>query len=184
MRVISGNFKGREIKSVAGKNTRPTADKIKESIFNIIGPYFDGGIVLDLFAGTGNLGIESLSRGTNYCYFIDRDFNSINTIKTNINNLKLNDRCEIYKNDYLRAIKILNKKDVKFDIVFLDPPYKMKIIEEIVEFLDNNNMISNNGIIIAEYKKENSLPKSIGNMKVVKDVDYGITRISVLEKGE
>ena len=118
MRVVAGTLKGRNIKAVKGTNTRPTTDKVKENIFNIIGPYFDGGIALDLFGGSGNLGIESLSRGIERVIFVDKESIAINTIKENVKELKIDNQVEIYRNDYLRALKALVKRDIQFDLIF------------------------------------------------------------------
>ena len=122
MRVVAGSLKGRSIKAVKGTNTRPTTDKVKESIFNIIGPYFDGGMALDLFGGSGNLGIESLSRGIDKVIFVDKEGIAINTIKENVKELRLEDRVEIYRNDAFRALKALVKREIQFDLILLDPP--------------------------------------------------------------
>ena len=103
MRVISGSQKGRILKAVPGKTTRPTTDKVKEAIFNMIGPYFNGGYGLDLFAGSGGLGIEGLSRGLDKVIFIDFDYKAIRTIKENVNICRFESMAEIYKNDWKRA---------------------------------------------------------------------------------
>ena len=112
MRVVAGTLKGRSIKAVKGTNTRPTTDKVKESIFNIIGPYFEGGLALDLFGGSGNLGIESLSRGIERAIFVDRENIAIQTIKQNIKDLKLDERVEIYRNDAFKALKAIVKREL------------------------------------------------------------------------
>lgn len=97
--------KGRSLKAVAGTSTRPTTDKVKESIFNMIGPYFDGGRGLDLFAGSGGLGIEALSRGFEHCIFVDRDFKAIQTVKSNLKTLELTKHAQVYRNDAERALR-------------------------------------------------------------------------------
>src|SRR5690606_36343537 len=117
MRVISGTAKGRALKAVPGKRTRPTTDKGKEALFSIIGPYFDGGIVLDLFAGTGGLGIEALSRGAEKAIFIDMDPASIAVIRANLQAAKLDERAEIYRNEANQAIKQFVKRGLAFDYI-------------------------------------------------------------------
>lgn len=128
MRVVAGTLKGRSIKAVKGTNTRPTTDKVKESIFNIIGPYFDGGVALDLFGGSGNLGIESLSRGIDRVIFVDRETIAINTIKQNVKDLKIEDQVEIYRNDAFKALKAIVKRGLQFDLILLDPPYRGNVL--------------------------------------------------------
>src|SRR6478752_9448695 len=110
VRVVSGICKGRPLKAVPGNSTRPTTDKVKEAMFNMIGPYFNGGIGLDLFAGSGSLGIEALSRGLEKVIFVDRDAKAIQIIQENIHNCKIVDAVEVYRNDALRAMKAIIKR--------------------------------------------------------------------------
>src|SRR5690625_5258619 len=110
MRVIAGQFKGRRLKTVPGKNTRPTSDKIKEAVFHMMGPFFQGGQCLDLFAGSGSLGIEAYSRGMDSVTFIDHSNQAIKCIRTNVKELQMEDNSQIYRNDAFRAIHTLGKK--------------------------------------------------------------------------
>lgn len=182
MRVVAGTLKGRHIKAVKGTNTRPTTDKVKENIFNIIGPYFDGGIALDLFGGSGNLGIESLSRGIERVIFVDKESIAINTIKENVKELKIDNQVEIYRNDYLRALKALAKRDIQFDLILLDPPYKGQKINEIIEFIHENELLAVDGIIMAECLKEDELHESVGDINQVRREIYGITAITIYNR--
>ncbi|MGL4336808.1 MAG: 16S rRNA (guanine(966)-N(2))-methyltransferase RsmD [Turicibacter sp.] len=182
MRVVAGTLKGRSIKAVKGVNTRPTTDKVKESIFNIIGPYFDGGVALDLFGGSGNLGIESISRGIDKVIFVDKDFTAYQTIKQNLQDLKIEKQAEVYKNDSYKALSAVAKRQLSFDLILLDPPYKGQKINEIIEFIHENHLLSETGIIMAEYLTEDKLHEQVGDIVQVKRVEYGITAISVFEK--
>ena len=182
MRVVAGTLKGRSIKAVKGTNTRPTTDKVKESIFNIIGPYFDGGVALDLFGGSGNLGIESLSRGIDRVIFVDRETIAINTIKQNVKDLKIEDKVEIYRNDAFKALKAIVKSCLQFDLILLDPPYKGQRINEIIEFIHENELLAMDGIIMAECLKEDELHESIGDIHQVKREIYGITAITIYNR--
>ncbi len=182
MRVVAGTLKGRSIKAVKGTNTRPTTDKVKESIFNIIGPYFDGGVALDLFGGSGNLGIESLSRGIDRVIFVDRETIAINTIKQNVKDLKIEDQVEIYRNDAFKALKAIVKRGLQFDLILLDPPYKGQRINEIIEFIHENELLAIDGIIMAECLKEDELHESIGDIHQVKREIYGITAITIYNR--
>ncbi|MDF2606466.1 MAG: rsmD [Bacillales bacterium] len=181
MRVVSGKNKGMPLKAVPGSNTRPTTDKVKESIFNMIGPYFDGGIGLDLFAGSGGLGIEALSRGVDKVIFVDKDFKAIMTIRENLEACRLNEssNSEVYRNDYIRALKALKKRDIKFDYIFLDPPYKNEIIESILSFISENDLISDNGIVLAEFDSERDIPSEIGVFSEIKSEKYGSCGIKI-----
>ena len=182
MRVVAGTLKGRSIKAVKGTNTRPTTDKVKESIFNIIGPYFEGGLALDLFGGCGNLGIESLSRGIERAIFVDRENIAIQTIKQNIKDLKLDERVEIYRNDAFKALKAIVKRELKFDLILLDPPYKGQRINELIEFIHEHELLSPGGIIMAECLKEDELHDSVGDIVVCKREVYGITAITIYRR--
>ncbi len=183
MRVIAGELKGRIIKPVKGMDTRPTTDKIKENIFNIIGPYFEGGLGLDLFGGSGNLGIEAISRGVDKVIFTDKQHQAVATIKQNLADLKIEDRAEVYKNDAYKSLKTLADRGVKFDIIFLDPPYKGQKINEIITFVHEHDMLAEYGIIMAECLKEDVLMESIADIDVIRRVEYGITAITIYQKG-
>ena len=183
MRVIAGEFRGRQIQAVKGMDTRPTTDKIKENIFNIIGPYFDGGVGLDLFGGSGNLGIEALSRGLDKVVFTDTQYAAISTIKDNLKTLKIENRAEVYKNDAYKALKTLATREMKFDLIFLDPPYKGQKINEIIEFVHEHHLLADDGIIMAECLKEDVLHESVGDIDVIRRVEYGITAITIYQKG-
>jgi 16S rRNA (guanine966-N2)-methyltransferase len=179
MRVISGTLKGRPLKAVPGSGTRPTTDKVKESIFNMLGPFFEGGTGLDLFAGSGGLGIEALSRGLDKVIFVDKDSKALQTIKNNLNDCKLMDQSEVYRNDAGRALKALVKREVSFDYIFLDPPYKQKRLEGLVEYIDEHNLLNENGYVMCEYSSDTGLSDQIGKLHKVKEETYGIIGISI-----
>ncbi|TCS79235.1 16S rRNA (guanine(966)-N(2))-methyltransferase RsmD [Tepidibacillus fermentans] len=181
MRVIAGSAKGRILKAVPGQNTRPTTDKVKESIFNMIGPYFDGGVVLDLFAGTGGLAIEALSRGMEHGVLIDHNKQSIETIRKNVIATNMNQRVEIYHNDAFRALKILKKRGALFDLVFLDPPYRMKVLEEILFFLIDQKLLNDQALIVTEHDAKYSFQnlEQMKELELVKDVTYGDIGITI-----
>lgn len=182
MRVVSGTNKGISLKAVPGNSTRPTTDKVKEAIFNMIGPYFEGGVGLDLFAGSGGLGIEALSRGLDKIIFVDKDGKAIHTIKTNIAACRLEDNSEVYRNDAERAIKALIKREAVFDYIFLDPPYKKQQLEKLVTTIDGEGLLASDGVIVCEHGSEISLPAKIGNLEQVKHEKYGIIAVSIYSK--
>ncbi|WP_019242425.1 MULTISPECIES: 16S rRNA (guanine(966)-N(2))-methyltransferase RsmD [Bacillus] len=179
MRVVSGQCKGRPLKAVPGASTRPTTDKVKESIFNIIGPYFEGGIALDLFAGSGGLGIEALSRGMDRAIFVDREFKAISTIRGNLQACHFTDQAEVYKNDSERAIKALIKREIAFDLILLDPPYKKQKLEELLEIIAKNHLIATNGIIVCEHSNDVELPDRVSTLTRWRHENYGIISISI-----
>jgi len=159
--------------------TRPTTDKVKEAVFSIIGPYFDGGEVLDLFAGTGGLGIEALSRGIERGVFIDADRASLEIIRHNLQATRLEDRAEIYRNDAERALKALAKRERRFKLVFLDPPYRMKIIGELMLALHSLGLLEPGATIVAEYESDYSYEESFGPYRETRKAVYGETAVSI-----
>jgi 16S rRNA (guanine966-N2)-methyltransferase len=181
MRVISGSAKGRPLKAVPGIGTRPTTDKVKEAIFSIIGPYFDGGHVLDLFAGTGGLSIEALSRGMDRAVLTDMDKKSIDTIKHNLHAVGLIGQTEVYCTDARRAIKALIKREAKFDLVFLDPPYRLKIVPELLEQLEQHNLLNPHATIVVEHDAQDVFDKPVGHLQWKRRADYGDTAVTIFK---
>ena len=156
MRVISGKYKGRKLLGYDNENTRPTMDRVKESLFASIQNYIKDSVVLDLFAGTGALGIEALSMGAKSAYLVDRDKKAYNIINNNINNIGI-DNCNILNMDYIEALKYYDKENIKFDIIFLDPPYNSNYIEKSIELISKYNLLNDNGIIIVENDNVNRI---------------------------
>ncbi len=153
MRIIAGSAKGRTIQAPKGMGTRPTTDRVKESVFSIIQHEIPNARVLDLFAGTGALGLESLSRGAKFAAFCDNDKSSIDTIKTNINSLKMEDQCDVFFGEYEAMINRYYSKE-KFDVIFLDPPYAKGMAPGAIELILEKDILSDDGIIACEHDKE------------------------------
>lgn len=182
MRVVSGKYKGCPLKAVPGNSTRPTTDKVKEAIFNMMGPYFDGGIALDLFAGSGGLGIEGLSRGLDKAIFVDQDKKAIATIYDNIKACKISEeQVEVYRNDSFRAAKALVKRGLQVDYLYLDPPYAKQELVKLINFFTENNLLKNTSVILCEHDKSVQLPDTIGPLYRRKFEVYGIIAISIYE---
>lgn len=146
MRVVAGKYRGKKLKEFELNSTRPTMDRVKESIFNLIQFDVADAVVLDLFSGTGALGIEALSRGAKQVYFVDNNKDAINIINSNLKGIEGN--FKVLNQDYLTFLS--NNRNLKFDIVLLDPPFKQNLGETAIKYLVDNNMISENGIIIFE----------------------------------
>lgn len=162
-----------------GIGTRPTTDKVKEAIFSMIGPYFAGGTALDLFAGTGGLGIEALSRGMEKAVFVDADKKSIEVIRANLLAARLEQQAEVYRNDAVRALKALGKRGAKFDLVFLDPPYKMTAIHEMIDFMQQLSLLTSTATIVVEHDSANSYDEQMDGVVRVKHTEYGETAVSI-----
>ena len=183
MRVISGEAKGRPLKAVPGNTTRPTTDKVKEALFSIIGPYFDGETALDLFAGTGGLGIEALSRGAGRCIFIDANPRSVEVVRRNLEAAGLSDRAEVYRNDARKAIKLLEKRDVRFDLLFLDPPYAMKDCDELLTDLASRGMVAEGAVAVVEHESGFDYGERFGEYTRRRHATYGETALSIYRYG-
>lgn len=179
MRVISGQARGHRLKAVPGNNTRPTTDKVKEALFSIIGPYFDGDRVLDLFAGTGALGIEALSRGAAVAVFVDAAAPSIDTVRRNLEATRLADRAEVYRNDANRALKALEKKGEPFGLVFLDPPYAMKVCAELMTELAQRKLVADGAIVVAEHHPSNEYAEEFAGFRRIRLAVYGDIALSI-----
>lgn len=179
MRVISGSARGRTLKAVPGMGTRPTTDKVKEAVFSMIGPYFEGGHVLDLFAGTGGLGIEALSRGMDRAVFIDLEYKSIEIIRANLKTTGLENQAEVYKNDAERALKALAKRGASFDLVFLDPPYRLKHGDKLMEMMDSMGLLNSGATIMLEYESDYTYPERLGSFIELRKAQYGETAVSI-----
>lgn len=182
MRIISGKHRGRKIKAVQGNDTRPTSDRVKESLFNMLYSLIDinNKAVLDLFSGTGNLSIEALSRGAKSAVLVDNSRKAIDVIRENINLLNLNDCTEIIKID---ALSYICRTAEKYDIIFLDPPYALKCEVGCVQDILANKILNDDGHIIIEHATENILPEEIEydklKVSLVKYKKYGQTAISI-----
>ena len=180
MKIISGKYKGRILDGFTIVGTRPTMDRVKESLFGMIQNEINDSVVLDLFSGSGNLGIEAISEGAKYAYLVDNNKKAINTIKKNIENISITN-CSIVKQDYIEALNNLATKEIIFDIIFLDPPYKTDYIKNSIEIIIKKNLIKNEGIIVCE---SDSVDKVIYNdhYKKIKEKRYGDKYIVILKK--
>jgi 16S rRNA (guanine966-N2)-methyltransferase len=179
VRVISGQAKGRPLKAVPGNATRPTTDKVKEALFSIIGPYFDGDKVLDLFAGTGGLGIEALSRGAGSAVFVDASPRSVEVVRRNLDVTKLADKAEVYRNDARKAIKVLERKGQPFELVFLDPPYAIVDCDAILAELADRGLVSDDAVAVVEHASSVSYPDEFSGFRRFRHAVYGETALSV-----
>jgi len=166
LRIISGKARGTNLYSLEGENTRPTLDRVKESLFNIIQTYIPEANVLDLFAGSGALGIEAISRGAKKAIFCDKSYDAIKIIKKNIEKTRFAECAEVIQGDYLQCIRQLKQT---YDIIFVDPPYKANIAISAIDQILQHNLLSHDGIIILETDEEE---RELENLK---QIDIKIT---------
>lgn len=177
MKVISGKYKGRNIEGFTIDGTRPTMDRVKESLFAMIQNYIDDSNVLDLFSGSGNLGIEALSEGAKSIVLVDSNYKAIKVIENNLKNIGINET-KVLNMDYKKAIEIL---DEKFDIIFLDPPYKTNYIEESIKLITKYNLLKDNGIIVCESDNIDRIVYG-EEYTCIKDKKYGDKYVVILKK--
>lgn len=181
MRIISGKYARRNLFTLNSNSTRPTSDKIKGSLFNSMGQYFSGGNVLDLYAGSGALGIEAVSRGYDYAVLVDISAQACNVIKKNVALTKETDKFKILKTSDRHAIKILSEEGKKFDLVFLDPPYAKEKIVDIMEKLIDVSLLNDNAQVVAEVDKHTELPE-VSGYKIIKEHHLGRTNLTIYER--
>jgi len=178
MRIISGKYKGRKIDGFDIEGTRPTQDRVKESLFAMIQEDLIDSICLDLFSGSGNLGIEALSNGAESCYFVDNNKECIKVIK---NNLKDIPNSYVINIDYKEALENFKNKN-KFNIIFLDPPYNLDCLDYILDKIIEYDLLSDDGLIICEYEYDN-FKDEYNSLELIKDKKYGYKNIRIYRRG-
>ena len=165
-------------------STRPTSGLVKEAVFSIIASKLAESHVLDLFAGSGSLGIEALSRGAAFAVFVDRDPRCCSIIKENLAHTRLSDIAEMHSLDYSDAVRKLCREQRRFDIIFMDPPYNKNFVQEALKLLTNNDIMKDDGIIIAEHSSSDDLPDACGRLRAADCRGYGDTMITIYRKGK
>ncbi|MEE8575197.1 MAG: 16S rRNA (guanine(966)-N(2))-methyltransferase RsmD [Thermodesulfobacteriota bacterium] len=181
MRVVGGSFKGRKLASFKRASIRPTSDKVREAVFNILGCDFPFKCVLDLFAGTGAMGIEALSRGAEEVVFVDADPVALATIKKNIETVGTEARTEVYKLDSLEAVKTLSRKGRSFDLIFMDPPYAVDIYDKLLGAVRTGELLKPGALIVVELSSRKSIDVDIKGLVERDNRRYGDTSIYFFE---
>lgn len=179
MRVITGSARGRKLKEFPGLETRPTTDMVKESIFSIIQFDIEGRRVLDLFGGTGQLGIEALSRGATHCTFVDSRREAVAMIKDNLTTTNLMADATILQRD---ALAYLASCGEKFDVIFLDPPYDLDLMDKALEQITAIDIVTENGIIVCESRAETSLSPVELPYRIRKEYKYGKIKVTLVDR--
>ena len=175
MRVITGTARGRVLKTLEGDDVRPTTDRVKEAIFSIIQFEIEGRRVLDLFAGSGQLGIEALSRGAAFATFTDMSAESVDTVKKNLISTKLDRQSEVIRTE---AVAFLRSNRKKFDIIFMDPPYYKNMFIDALSSIDEADLLCDDGIIVVEHDTKDKFVDKIGRLEKTRDKKYGNTTLT------
>ncbi len=181
MRIISGTARGRRLTTVKGKSLRPTSDRVKESIFNILGEEVEGKAVLDLFAGTGNLGIEALSRGAKRAVFVERSREALKKIHRNLLQCGFLHQAEVLPKEVHRAFGILKSRNETFDLILMDPPYEKGWVERSLSQLHHHPIYHAGSILIIEHSRREPLPQRTGKWVLLKQRRFGDTLLSILK---
>ncbi len=176
MRVIAGQYKGRKLESPENYDIRPTTDKAKEALFSILYNDIPGARVLDLFAGTGGLGIEALSRGAAECVFVDHSRQAVSLIRRNLDHCGVTEPVRVAGGDYRRVLAGLSGS---FDIILMDPPYNQGLLEEAFRLIREHDLLAEDGVIVCEHRKEEDLPDDCFGFTKEKERRYGIVKLSI-----
>ena len=177
MRIISGKARGRKLLSPPTSETRPTLDRIKEAMFNIIQGYVRDAVVIDVFAGSGSLGLEAASRGAKEVYLVDKSPNTFPVLKQNVENLKFQDFCHPLNTDAYGALNSLADKGKVFDLIFIDPPYLKDMIPNAIKIVKERNLLQRDGLIITKIDTIEEIYEGYENIKLYNSRKYGNTTV-------
>lgn len=179
MRIITGEFKGRRLYMPENNNVRPTSEKVKEAIFSTLHDKVYEAHCLDLFSGTGNLGLEAISRGADFCYFCDSNRDSIALTTKNIEMCRAKEYAQVRAGDFERNLIKLGEMGEKFDIIFLDPPYKMALYDTCFKLIREYELLNKDGVVVTEHDSRDVFPETYEGYEKIKDKVYGHIGITI-----
>ncbi len=182
MRIVAGTRKGIPLKSLQGTDTRPTSDKVKESVFNIIGPYFNGGVAVELFGGSGSLSLESLSRGIDEAFIFEKNAKACAIIKANAEKCRFVEELHIRRADAKNAVKLMEASGKRAKLLFIDPPYAETAFYNLALDFVEADLLTENAVIVCEHEKQLVLPEAYGTYYKIKSSVYGNSAVSIYEK--
>ena len=184
MRVIAGTFKSRRLKTLAGLKTRPTSDRLRETLFNVLGARMAGSVFADCYAGSGAVGIEALSRGAEWVYFLENHRAATRVIEANLKTLEVEEGFEILPHDAIAGLRHLEQREVRLDIVFLDPPYRAaEEYQRALNFLGASSVLAPNAIVIAEHHPKQPLAEHYGKLTRSRELRQGSAVLSFYSFG-
>ncbi|MBQ6222972.1 MAG: 16S rRNA (guanine(966)-N(2))-methyltransferase RsmD [Solobacterium sp.] len=182
MRIVAGKYSSRRLDTLPGNDTRPTLDKVREAVFSSLGGFFEGGNMLDLYAGSGAVGLEALSRGMDHIVLVDKSRAAAEIIRKNIASLKAEEQTTVLPVSDLKALGILQERGIRFDLVYLDPPYAKERNMEILRKLQEYSLLAEKARIVIESDKEDVYETVVINLVRYKEAIYGITKISYYQE--
>lgn len=179
MRIIAGEFKRRRLDSPEGRGTRPTSDKVREAVFSILMEDIYGSVFCDLFAGSGAMGLEALSRGAEKSYFCENSGETMKYLRNNIEKCGVKDKAIVYRGDYKKGLSKIVANGQKVDIVFIDPPFGSELIEPAIAEIEKLDLLADDGYILIEHDIRKPLPEKLGKFSLIKERKYGKVVISI-----
>jgi 16S rRNA (guanine966-N2)-methyltransferase len=181
MRILRGTAKGRKLVAVKAKGIRPTRDDVKESIFSMIQGHVEAAVVLDLFAGTGNLGLEALSQGAKRAIFVEKEKVPLRALMRNIDLCGFRDRADVISRDAEMALKLLRRRAEKLDLVFIDPPYGSGYVGKTLRFISAHDMVNDGGMVVVEHSSGEAPADQWGMFSLKRQKRHGDTTITILQ---
>jgi 16S rRNA (guanine966-N2)-methyltransferase len=179
MRVIAGKYRSRRLKGPGMMRVRPTSDRLRETLFNVLGPSIADSYFVDLFAGTGAVGIEAISRGARDVFFVESSVKAARLIRENLASLEIQSGAEVIEADAVRGLERLASRRLLADFIFLDPPYeKADEYSDVLEFLDASHLIAPRGIVIVEHFSKMELPERLDRLECTREIEQGDTLLS------
>ena len=181
MRITAGIHRNRILKSLDGDMTRPTTDKVKEAVFSKLGTYFDHGIILDLFGGSGAISLEAISRGFDKAIIVEKNHSACNVIRSNVALLHEEERAEIWNCSYANAIDHCRNEGRSFELIYADPPYRYNIGNELADIIGKSGLLNTAGYLILETMKDEEIKETEQHF-IEKQAIYGITKITYMKR--
>ena len=184
MRIIAGIYRGRRLRTLAGSMTRPTSDRLRETLFNILTPWIDGSRFLDICAGSGAVGIEALSRGASEVTFIEKSRDACAVIEANLNTVGAAGRATIERRSASAALNVLEQESRQFDIAYFDPPYSSEMYHDVLERLGSGTVIARSSIVVVEHRARNSPHAEYYQLHRFRELKQGESALAFYELGE
>ena len=182
MRIIAGDLKGRRLRTLEGLKIRPTSDRLRETLFNILAPRISDARFLDLCAGSGAVGIEALSRGASSVVFVESSRRAVSLIEENLEHCGVADQARIHSRDAVAALKLLANEKAQFDIVYFDPPYESHIYSPVLAFLGRSSLLAEHGVLIVEHRGASLVEPGYGDLRPYREVKQGDSRLTFFSR--